>query len=164
MDITLKSELPDNRINHFFSKVNIHVHFVQFDVQASDGVITGFGYEQSVRPFTVEGENLVEGTSASDAAVRLTSVERFSPGSIVGVGMDQAETFEIKRIKEIKGNTLVFDEPLEYSHAIGEIVSTEFVRYRWQAGKNHRRRFSVQQTQKPGQIEETQSEKTAIMR
>ncbi|MEP7200799.1 MAG: multicopper oxidase domain-containing protein, partial [Chloroflexota bacterium] len=56
VDVILKSELPDARENAFFSKVNMHIHFVQFDVQASDGVGTGFNYEQSVRPFTVEGE------------------------------------------------------------------------------------------------------------
>ena len=33
-----------------FRKVNIHIHFVQFDTQASDGVITGLSYEQSVAP------------------------------------------------------------------------------------------------------------------
>ncbi len=36
------------------SKVNMHTHFVQFDPQASDGVITGFSFEQSVRPYNTE--------------------------------------------------------------------------------------------------------------
>ena len=35
---------------NIFRKVNIHIHFVQFDPQASDGVITGLSFEQSVRP------------------------------------------------------------------------------------------------------------------
>lgn len=48
-----------------------------------------------------------------------------------GVGMDQDGSFEIKRIKEISDETLVFDQPLLYQHASGEIVSAEFVRYRW---------------------------------
>ncbi|MEE8157767.1 MAG: hypothetical protein V3T78_00150, partial [Dehalococcoidia bacterium] len=39
--------------------------------------------------------------------------------------------FEIRRIQAIDGDTLIFEEPLRYSHARGEIVSTEFVRYRW---------------------------------
>ena len=58
VDVLFKSELEDTRENGFLSKANIHIHFVQFDVQASDGVSTGFNYEQSVRPFTVEGEAL----------------------------------------------------------------------------------------------------------
>ena len=45
--------------------------------------------------------------------------------------MDQDKAFEIKRILAIEGDTLTFEEPLLYSHAVGEIVSTEFVRYRW---------------------------------
>ncbi|MCA1645700.1 MAG: multicopper oxidase domain-containing protein [Chloroflexi bacterium] len=50
VDVLLRSKLDDGRDNSFLSKVDLHVHFVQFDVQASDGVDTGFNYEQSVRP------------------------------------------------------------------------------------------------------------------
>ena len=32
----------------------MHIHHVQFDVQGSDGVSTGFAYEHSVRPYKVE--------------------------------------------------------------------------------------------------------------
>ena len=56
VDILFKSELPDSRENAFFSKVNIHIHFAQFDIQGSDGVTTGFNYEQSIRPFATEGK------------------------------------------------------------------------------------------------------------
>ena len=42
--ITFGSEL-NPAVQH---KVNMHTHFVQFDPQASDGVITGFAYEQSI--------------------------------------------------------------------------------------------------------------------
>jgi FtsP/CotA-like multicopper oxidase with cupredoxin domain len=131
VDIIFKSELEDTGENNFFSKTNIHVHFVQFDVQASDGVSTGFNYEQSIRPFTVEGEILQDPVLARDKMVRLGSAERFQPGILVGIGMDQAETFEVHRIVEISGDTLILEEPLKYPHSRGEIVSTEFVRYRW---------------------------------
>lgn len=131
VEIVFKSELEDNRENGFFSKANLHIHFVQFDIQGSDGVNTGFNYEQSVRPFKVEGEPLVADASAGKAGVHLRSVERFHPGTLVGVGMDQGKTFEIKRIKAIEGGFLLFNEPLRYPHASGEIVSAEFVRYRW---------------------------------
>nr|MBA3968144.1 hypothetical protein [Nitrospirales bacterium] len=54
IDYTLTSEwLDDDFTNFQSSKINIHPHFLQFDNQASDGVITGFSYEQSVRPFTM---------------------------------------------------------------------------------------------------------------
>ena len=131
IDIIFKSELEDTGENDFFSKVNIHIHFVQLDIQASDGVIAGFNYEQSVRPFTVEGAALLGEVSAGASTVGVGSAERFQPGVLVGVGMDQDETFEISRIQAIDGDTLIFEEPLRYPHVSGEIVSSEFVRYRW---------------------------------
>ncbi|MDQ6928183.1 MAG: multicopper oxidase domain-containing protein, partial [Actinomycetota bacterium] len=50
IDGLLRSELSDDAENPL-SKVSLHVHFMQFDVQGSDGVDTGFNYEQTVRPF-----------------------------------------------------------------------------------------------------------------
>ena len=131
VDILLKSELEDNTENGFFSKVNIHVHFVQFDILASDGVSTGFGYEQSVRPFRSEGEAVTEPATAGEAGLAVASTHRFQPGILVGVGMDRTDTFEVRRIKAIEGETLVFEQPLQHGHDAGEVVSTEFVRYRW---------------------------------
>jgi hypothetical protein len=131
IDVVFKSELEDNRDNAFMSKANVHIHFVQFDVQASDGVNTGFNYESSVRPFTVEGETLAEDAAAGASSARVRSVERFQPGVLVGVGMEQTATFEVRRIREINGDALLFDEPMRNAHGRGEIVSTEFVRYRW---------------------------------
>lgn len=131
VDVILKSELEDSRENFFMSKVDLHIHFVQFDVQASDGVDTGFNYEQSVRPFKVEGEKLVGDASIGSNQAKMTSTARFQPGILVGVGMEQDKTFEIERIQSVSNDTLVFDSPLKYSHSANEIVSTEFVRYRW---------------------------------
>ncbi len=131
IDIIFKNEIPDTHENLFFSKANIHIHFVQFDVQASDGVETGFNYEQSVRPYTVEGETVATNVAAADTHVSLHSAARFQPGILVGIGMDQDKTFEVASIKAIKGDTLILDAPLRFPHGAGEIVSTEFVRYRW---------------------------------
>ena len=131
VDIIFKSELEDTGENFFFSKVNIHIHFVQFDVQGSDGVTTGFNYESSIRPFTVEGETLSTDAAAGATSLSLGSVQRFQAGAVVGVGMDQDQTFEVRRIQAVQGDTLVFTEPLKHPHEQGEIVSTEFVRYRW---------------------------------
>ncbi|MDP6063664.1 MAG: multicopper oxidase domain-containing protein [SAR202 cluster bacterium] len=131
VDIVLKSELKDTAENSFFSKVNIHTHLVQFDIQASDGVTTGFAYEQSVRPFVEAGETLQASVTAGSPTVELGSTARFQPGVLVGVGMDQDGTFEIKRIVSVTGSRITFEEPLEYNHGSGEIVSAEFVRYRW---------------------------------
>ena len=131
VDIVLKSELRDNAENSFFSKVNIHTHFVQFDIQASDGVTTGFAYEQSVRPFAEAGESLRVDAMAGSLSIDMVSAARFQAGVLVGVGMDQEDTFEIKRIVGVDGSRITLEEPLEYAHGSGEIVSAEFVRYRW---------------------------------
>ena len=131
IDVLLRSELVDNAVNRRFSKADIHIHFVQFDVQASDGVVTGFNYEQSVRPFTVEGERLTAPVAAGADRVTLSSTGRFQPGVLVGVGMELDAGFEVRKIVEVSGNTVVFDRALESPHEAGGIVSTEFVRHRW---------------------------------
>ena len=69
--------------------------------------------------------------TAGATGVRVGSGKRFQPGVLVGVGMDQDRTFEVKRVLEVGEDALVFDEPLRYPHAAGEVVSTEFVRYRY---------------------------------
>ena len=52
VDVLLSSEWDDDDFTNFqMSKVNIHPHFFQFDNQASDGVITGFSYDQSMRSY-----------------------------------------------------------------------------------------------------------------
>ena len=58
MRLTLTSEMSDTRATDGFSKINLHVHHVQFDPQASDGVISGFSYQQSVRPYKLEDPQL----------------------------------------------------------------------------------------------------------
>ena len=131
VDVVLRSELEDDAINRGFAKVDLHIHFVQFDVQASDGVDAGFNYEQSVRPFAVEGEHLTAPGNEGADRVTLTVTKRFQPGALVGVGMDQDATFETRVVRAVSGSTLLLDRPLSNPHATGEIVSTEFVRYRW---------------------------------
>ena len=53
LDVTLTNAVEDDG-NHPFSKIDAHIHFLQFDVQSSDGVDAGFNFEQTVRPYTVE--------------------------------------------------------------------------------------------------------------
>ncbi|MGQ0521205.1 MAG: multicopper oxidase domain-containing protein [Actinomycetota bacterium] len=130
VDVVLRSELEDGPAEPL-SKVDIHIHFVQFDVQASDGVDSGFGYEQSVRPYRAEGEVVAAASPAGATSVRLGSAQRFQAGAVVGVGMDQDTSFEVRRIASVSGPVLTFDQPLAFAHGAGEVVSAEFVRYRW---------------------------------
>jgi hypothetical protein len=130
VDILLRSELSDNR-DLAFSKVSLHVHFVQFDVQASDGVDTGFNYEQSVRPFRAEGVRLVDAVEAGATEIVVADASRFQAGTLLGIGLDQDQSFEAATVAAVDGSRIAFDRPLRFGHQPDEVVGTEFVRYRW---------------------------------
>jgi FtsP/CotA-like multicopper oxidase with cupredoxin domain len=130
LDVLLRSELIDNADDPF-SKVGAHIHFMQFDVQASDGVDTGFNYEQTIRPYATAGTRLDAPASAGATSVGVADATTFRVGAVVGVGMDQNETFETRRVAGETATSLQFDRPLSHAHAAGETVGTEFVRYRW---------------------------------
>ncbi|QDT79651.1 Multicopper oxidase [Gimesia maris] len=51
VEVTLRSALRDDDAdNAGYSKVGIHTHLVQYDVQSSDGAVGGLNYETSIRP------------------------------------------------------------------------------------------------------------------
>jgi hypothetical protein len=134
VDIILVNELEETGDPGELSKTNIHIHFVQFDTQASDGVISGASYEQSPRPFYDPGMSVasVVDVPAGAAWISVEDSASFHVGSAVGIGMDQQlDVFETAIIASIDGNTLYFEQPLERGHRIGERVSVEYVRYRW---------------------------------
>ena len=147
VDVILKSEWEDNDTTNFqMSKINIHPHFMQFDNNASDGVITGFAYEMSVRPFTQMKKDkakglpvpmnsvLTEDIKAGATSIKIKMPEgatKFHVGTDIMIGMDEVKTSEVRWIKAIQGDTLTFGEPLKNVHKKGEIASVEFVRYRY---------------------------------
>ncbi|HUK56834.1 MAG TPA: multicopper oxidase domain-containing protein, partial [Nitrospiria bacterium] len=147
VDVILKSEWMDNDTTNFqMSKINIHPHFIQFDNQSSDGVITGFSYEQSVRPFTEMKKDkqaglpvpmnstLTEDVKAGAVSIKIKMPEGATPyhvGTDIMIGMNEVKTSEVRWIKDIKGDTVFFSEPLKNSHKKGEIASVEYVRYRY---------------------------------
>ena len=128
--IIFSSQLVDNAENGNFSKVNMHTHFVQFDPQASDGVITGRSFEQSVRPFPTENRTLTAAAGAGDTQITVSSTSRLRPGISLAVGQG-APDIEVATITAITGSTLTLAAPLANSHASGESAGTEFVQYRW---------------------------------
>ncbi|HEY8472080.1 MAG TPA: hypothetical protein VIL37_05525 [Natronosporangium sp.] len=110
------------------AKTNMHTHFVQFDPQASDGVITGLSYEQSVFPAQRDGRTLV---SVNDSdTITVSHVTGLRPGIAIAVGLG-TPNIEIRTIESISGNTLTFDQPLDNSHAAGVPVTVEFTQHRW---------------------------------
>ena len=123
-------------------KTNIHIHFVQFDTQASDGVVSGFSYEQAIYPYRTENRTLAANSSPGATEIQVSNVDRLRPGIWIGVGLGEGmctppgggtQQFctEIRRIGEIRGLTLVLDEPLTLAHAVGQAVGVEFVNYNW---------------------------------
>ena len=78
------------------------------------------GVQGASKALTATGETLMAAALPGDTIVQVTSVRRFLPGILVGIG--QGEAFEIKRIKGIAGDFLVFDEPLKHLHDVGESV------------------------------------------
>jgi manganese oxidase len=132
--VTLTSELnPIDADTGEGSKVNIHTHFVQFDPQASDGVITGLSYEQSVKPDTGEfGETTLTSAAAAGATqISVASTTGLRPGIGIEVGQGQPDTEVVTKIASISGNTLTLNAPLANAHASGERTGVEFVQYRW---------------------------------
>jgi len=135
--LTLTNEM-DRRINGELQqpKVNMHTHFVQFDPQASDGVITGFSYEQSVYPNQLEARTVTTASPAGASTVTVSNVTSLRVGIFVAVGSGKAN-IEIRKITAISGNTLTLDQALGAAHAAGEPVSVEFVQYRWFSDADH---------------------------
>lgn len=142
VDVVFTSELPDRELNGFHSKANIHTHFVQFDPQASDGVISGFSFEQSVRPYHTEDRTLTKDAKAGDSVLEVTNVKALRPGVWIGVGlgegMCQAQgggparaCTEVRKIASLEGASITLTEPLELDHGSGQHVGVEFVRYAW---------------------------------
>ena len=144
--VTLTSELTDANATGNFSQVNMHIHHVQFDTQASDGVITGMSYEQAVRPYKAEDPQLTAPARAGDTVLQLSSVAKFHLGTSIGVGLGTegpAATGtvnplsgagpEIRTIKSIdpQNKTVTLDRPLVDLHPAGQWAGTEFVQYRW---------------------------------
>jgi manganese oxidase len=128
------SPLESTSEENVYRKVNIHIHFVQFDPQASDGVITGLSFEQSVRPITAGelGETTLTAAAPAGATqITVASTNGLRPGIGIEIGQTKPDTEVATKITAINGNTLTLNAPLQNAHAAGEFTGVEFVQYRW---------------------------------
>lgn len=130
VDILLRNELDDTA-EQPFSKVGLHIHFMQFDAQASDGLDAGFNYEQTIRPYQSDAARVVTPVAPGASSIRVSDASRFTVGATVAVGVDTGAAFEARRIVSVQRSSVGFDRPLGHPHGSGELVSAEFVRYRW---------------------------------
>jgi FtsP/CotA-like multicopper oxidase with cupredoxin domain len=136
--VTFTSRLSDAHAFGGFSKVNLHIHHVQFDTQASDGVISGLSYEQSIRPFSHEDLQLAAASPAGDTTVEVTNPDparavrlgKIRPGVWIAVGQG-TEDIEVRQVKSVSGTTITLEKALDKAHAADEWAGTEFVQSRW---------------------------------
>jgi FtsP/CotA-like multicopper oxidase with cupredoxin domain len=129
---TLVSEEHDGGNELPFAKVNIHIHHVQFDTQASDGVISGFSYDQSVRPYQIEDTQLTQDANAGDTVLHVADASRFHSDVYFAVG-EGTNDIEINQLAatDTSVNTVTLKHPLKKAHASGQWAGVEFVQYIW---------------------------------
>ncbi|MDX6552598.1 MAG: hypothetical protein QOH74_1086, partial [Gaiellales bacterium] len=130
--VTLTSLQHDANDFSGYSKSNIHIHHVQFDTQASDGVVTGMSYEQTIRPFKLEDPQITQDAAAGATTLSLTSVAKFQVGEWIAAGM-ATEGIEVRQIASINANakTITLTKALANAHPAGQYAGVEFVQYRW---------------------------------
>src|SRR3954470_18401161 len=138
--LTLTNEIPDASAFDKVSKVEIHIHHVQFDVQGSDGVSTGFAYEHSVRPYQVEDPTLTAPAAKGATVLHLSDVTKFietdangKPSRTwlaVGEGLESIDIHQILSVNATN-KTVTLATPLNSAHAAGEFAGDEYVQYRW---------------------------------
>ena len=162
VDVLLTSEWDDDDFTNFqMSKINIHPHFFQFDNQASDGVITGMSYDQSMRSYKQFDKKMKDGhhvglpvpmnakllkaTKPGDTTVEIEMAHHATPfhvGADIIVGIEVPNGKDARWITKISPDPnkgfakdhkykIEFSEGMTHAHKAGQIVSTEFVRYRW---------------------------------
>ena len=119
IDWTLTSEWLDDDVTNFqSSKINTHFHFFQFDNQASDGVISGFSYDQSMRPFTQFEKKTKKGlpvpmnakvTKAAkkgDKEIHVSNAKQYHVGIPILIGADNVEGKKYNELLKLKtGNS-----------------------------------------------------------
>ena len=119
-----------------------HIHHVQFDPQASDGVGTGMQFGQAVKPYmeadvqlradAAEGDTTLEVVNPAPADAERLAKLRAGVAIAVGQGTEGIEVHTIKTITHAGASaTIELVDPLKAAHDEDEWTGTEFVQSRW---------------------------------
>src|SRR4029078_2320255 len=138
--ITLTTEMTDASAFDNVSKVSMHIHHVQFDVQGSDGVSAGYAYEHSVRPYQLSSATLTAPAAKGSTTLHLSSVNSLTGTDANGrpdkkwiaIG-EGTESIDIKQIRSVDASTktVTLRTGLGSDHPAGQFAGTEFLQERW---------------------------------
>ena len=78
----------------------MHIHHVQFDSQASDGVTPGWPSSSRSARTGSRTPTLVAAAAAGATTLSLSSVAKFRPGVFIGVGLG-TEEIEVRQIASV---------------------------------------------------------------
>ena len=105
-----------------FSRSNLHIHHVQFDIQGSDGVSAGMVFDQSVRPTssrTRRSRTPRPPARARSSSRAWRSSTPSAAGIAVGEGTEDIEIRQIDRDRRGPRRRSRSTEPLQQRHAGG---------------------------------------------
>jgi manganese oxidase len=129
--ITLTSEQVDDPLEQPYSMTSAHIHHVQFDPQASDGVGAGYSYGQAVRPYKIEDRQMTQASAVGATQITMQSVKAaIRPGVWIGVGLG-TDDIEIVEVASVSGNVINLKKPLQKAHSADEWAGTEFLQSVW---------------------------------
>ena len=134
--ITLTNEIPDDKAFDHFSKVSMHIHHVQFDVQGSDGVSAGYAYEHSVRPYQLSSATLTAPAAKGSTTLHLSSTNGLTGTDAngradrkwiaIGEGTDSIDIRQIRSV-DTRTGTVTLTSGLGSAHPAGQYAGTEFI-------------------------------------
>ena len=133
--VTLTSEETDEATFGSYAKVEMHIHHVQFDPTGSDGTSVGYGYEHSIRPYTIEDTKLAVAAAQARRPSRSTgSIRSIAPALPSASASEPRASSRPRSCRSTRRRkTITLDRPLDNNHAAGEGAGVEWIRYRWYA-------------------------------
>src|SRR6266536_3527065 len=74
---------------------------------------------------------LTSAVKAGSMTISVKNAKPFHVNTELLIGADNVKGNEVQRIASINGNTVTLAKPLKNAHPVNDIITVEFVRYRW---------------------------------